>query len=123
MQDSIDWFGTETFQDLVHQALALAGEVGEFCNIVKKIERGDYELTQEHRLALLLEVADVFIYTCNLATILNADLGKTYSLKRETNVGRFQHRLTPAGVDDSGRVVTTTGRVLADMQRPNGEGV
>ena len=122
MKDSIDWFGIDTFQDLVHQALALAGEVGEFCNIVKKVERGDFELNEETQLELLMEIADIFIYTCNLATILNGDLGKTYSLKREFNVGRFQHRIQPAGVDDSGRVVTTSGRVLTDMQRSNGEG-
>lgn len=52
-------------------ALAIAGESGELCNLVKKIIRGDFTL-EEKRQELLEELADIVTY-CDLAfTALDA---------------------------------------------------
>jgi len=63
-------------------ACALAGEVGEACNIVKKIRRGDktfFEKGKERPLdkkALADELADVVIYADLLAAAAGIDLGQ-----------------------------------------------
>jgi NTP pyrophosphatase (non-canonical NTP hydrolase) len=75
--------------------LALAGEVGELANLVKKIERGDFGPVLETGLPgeihekLSMEVVDVFIYTMQIANILAIDLVKAYEVKREFNATRF----------------------------------
>ncbi len=46
-------------------ALAIAGESGEMCNLVKKVIRGDFQL-EEKRIEILKELADIIIY-CDLA--------------------------------------------------------
>lgn len=58
---------------------AMAGEVGEACNIAKKIIRGDYP--DEHAMAdavraLAKEIADVVIYADLLAARMGIDLGE-----------------------------------------------
>lgn len=45
---------------------AIAGETGELCNLVKKVERGDYELF-EARDDLGKEIADIIIYASLIA--------------------------------------------------------
>lgn len=56
-------------------SLAIAGEAGELCNLVKKVIRGDFTL-EEKRAAILDEIADVITY-CDLAvTLLGADTGE-----------------------------------------------
>lgn len=91
LEDSVKWFGDRAAaRDIPHHALALAGEVGEFCNIVKKIERGSLEFrdaTVQHDLAM--ELTDVFVYTLNLAGMLGIDLEKTYEIVRNNNEKRF----------------------------------
>lgn len=52
-------------------ALAIAGEAGELCNIVKKINRGDFTL-DEKRLEVLKEAADTITYCDKLITKLGA---------------------------------------------------
>jgi NTP pyrophosphatase (non-canonical NTP hydrolase) len=94
MQDSIEWFGEELPKDLVYLSLALAGEVGEFCNILKKIERGSLEHNNKTQLQLALELTDVFIYVSIMAACLNIDLGAAYDHKRSQNVIRFR-RVVP----------------------------
>ncbi len=54
---------------------ALAGEVGEACNIIKKIERGDMTL-EEARQALADELADIQTYLDLLAHRAGIDLGE-----------------------------------------------
>ena len=51
---------------------ALAGEVGELCNLIKKIRRGD----KIERRAIAEEFADVIIYVDILASQFNLDLDK-----------------------------------------------
>lgn len=59
---------------------AIAGEVGEMCNFVKKAFRGDYDQdpvkAQECRDNVLKELADVVIYCDLLAAHLGANLGE-----------------------------------------------
>jgi len=103
-KDSIDWFGDETANNLSIYSLGLAGEAGEFCDELKKVMRGSQSLTDALP-KLSEELADLFIYVCNVAALLHVDLGREYDDKRERNV----HRFSNAG----------TGN---DLPNPNGEG-
>ena len=60
LSDMIENFGCE---HLSYWGNALAGEVGEVCNLVKKMERDQVDLSPE----ILEELADVFIYLVLLA--------------------------------------------------------
>jgi len=53
-------------------AASLAGEVGEFCNLVKKLRRGDQVPSEE----LARELADVIIYAELNASYHGIDLAK-----------------------------------------------
>jgi NTP pyrophosphatase (non-canonical NTP hydrolase) len=77
-------------KDIVHMALSMAGETGEFCNIVKKIQRGSLNPNDAKvRYDLAMELTDVFIYMLNLAGMLQIDLEKAYQVKRAENNKRF----------------------------------
>lgn len=52
-------------------AVALAGESGELCNLLKKIKRGDLTVRGE-RQALLAELADIMTYCDLMMTKLGA---------------------------------------------------
>jgi NTP pyrophosphatase (non-canonical NTP hydrolase) len=73
---------------------ALAGEVGEVANLVKKVVRsvvygrGDLRL-DDVRQELAEEIADVFTYLLTIAGLLGLDLEKTYLQKLEKNRKRF----------------------------------
>jgi NTP pyrophosphatase (non-canonical NTP hydrolase) len=91
LEDSQRWFGDQAAsRSLPHFALAMAGEVGEFCNIVKKVDRGSLQFgdaTVRHELAM--ELTDVFVYMLNIAGMMQIDLAKTYELVRNQNEIRF----------------------------------
>lgn len=91
LEDSKRWFGDQgAHRSVAHHALALAGEVGEFCNIVKKIDRGSLSLQDAKvRYDLSMELTDVFVYMLNLAGLLNIDLEKSYDIVRGQNEKRF----------------------------------
>lgn len=55
-------------------------EVGEVANIVKKIVRGDFKLS-ERKSDIQEELADVFIYLMKLSYQLDIDLEKAYMAK------------------------------------------
>lgn len=59
---------------------AVSGEVGEACNVIKKIERGDFTLDQA-REKLAGELADVAIYLDLLAHRAGIDLGDAITEK------------------------------------------
>lgn len=59
---------------VIYPALGLAGEAGEVADKVKKILRGDSELTEERRKAIALEIGDVLWYCATLAIDLGYDL-------------------------------------------------
>lgn len=91
VKDSEDWFGdTGVHTSVPHMTLALAGEVGELANIVKKIERGSIRLEDARtRYDLAMEMTDVYIYLLNLAGLLHVDLEHAYKVKRRQNIERF----------------------------------
>lgn len=84
---SLRWF-PDTAIDLGHHALALAGEVGEVANIVKKIQRGSLDISEGREL-LKGELADVFIYLLNCCAIAKIDLAEEYFKKQSFNERRF----------------------------------
>lgn len=91
VEDSQRWFGdTGAHKSLAHHTLALAGEVGEFANIVKKIDRGSLDIRDATvRYDLAMELTDVFTYMLNIAGLLNVDLSKSYMHVRANNEKRF----------------------------------
>lgn len=91
VEDSERWFGDSTIVHSVpHHALAMAGEVGEFCNIVKKIDRGSLTFSDAAtRYNLAMELTDVYVYLLNLAGLLDIDLEESYKLVRAANEKRF----------------------------------
>jgi NTP pyrophosphatase (non-canonical NTP hydrolase) len=119
-QDSERWFPGN--QDLAFTTLAMAGEVGEVANIVKKVVRGSHELEVVLD-DLTEEVVDVLIYLCNLMGAKEFD-GVDWSViwdrKRRFNENRFAGQTTtpteeyfppfaapdadlnPCGLDDCG---------------------
>ena len=91
MDDSQRWFGS--MEDVDHHtleniALCLVGEVGEACNIIKKMNRGD-EVTDEVLAALDEEIIDTFIYLLKIAALRDLDLLDGYMKKRIKNEARF----------------------------------
>jgi NTP pyrophosphatase (non-canonical NTP hydrolase) len=90
-EDSEKWFGDFPGKySIPHHTLAMCGEVGEFANIVKKIERGSLDIrTPKVRYDLAMELTDVFVYLLNLANLLHVDLEQTYMIVRANNEKRF----------------------------------
>lgn len=89
LDDSRRWF-PETSESIAFTVLALAGEVGEVANIIKKIERGSHDFKDAKvRYDLNMEVADVFTYLVLLAGQLGVDLFALYDIKRIENERRF----------------------------------
>lgn len=66
--------------------LALAGEVGELCNLVKKETRDRVTLKEE----ITEEMADILIYLCMMANSLEVDLEEEYYRKQKKNTQRFR---------------------------------
>jgi len=89
--DSERWFGdTHAGHSLVHQTLALAGEVGELANIVKKIDRKSLDISDAAtRIHLAEECADILTYLLNVADLLQIDLEQAYHIVRGKNEKRF----------------------------------
>lgn len=84
----------EFIESLKHVSIALAGEVGEFCNIVKKIDRIYMNLggepDEDMLNALRDEVADIFIYVLIAANLLNMDLEDCFIERLKYNRERFK---------------------------------
>lgn len=88
-KDSLLWF-PHNASDLGFMALAYAGEVGEYCNVVKKIERGSLSYGDPAtRVRLSEELTDGFIYLLNNASLIGLDLEKSYERVRAQNARRF----------------------------------
>lgn len=91
------WFPRLT-HDLRHMALGLAGEAGEVVNLIKKLDRGDFELDDitdgnnvsvTKRDLIAEEVADVLIYALNIWCALGVDPDRVLREKNEYNELRF----------------------------------
>jgi NTP pyrophosphatase (non-canonical NTP hydrolase) len=91
VRDSERWFGdTNAPHSILHHTVALCGEVGEFANLVKKIDRGSLDPKDaKTRHEMTMELTDVYIYLLNLAGILGVDLEAAYKVKRAENERRF----------------------------------
>lgn len=93
--DSMRWFGdmgymTSHDRQLMHYTIAMGGESGEFLNVVKKIDRGDFKLGDPlARIRLAEELTDTMVYALNLAALLGIDLMKSYNVVRGKNETRF----------------------------------
>ena len=75
---------------LQYNAVALAGEVGEFANLVKKVTRQKERLNDEMLAHMKEEVTDVFIYVLLASKLLNMDLEAEFLKKQEKNEQRFE---------------------------------
>ena len=71
--DGSDWSPAEWLQ-------AVVGELGEYANLRKKVERGDLSIKEAHTM-LADELADTVIYLDILAAQLGIDLGKAIMSK------------------------------------------
>lgn len=91
--DSKRWF-PNTANDIGFTALCLAGETGEVANEVKKVVRGTADMGDAAtRLAIWMELADVFTYLLDLSAMVGCDLEKAYYAKRAHNEKRFGPKL------------------------------
>lgn len=91
--DSKHYFPTLD-QGYTYLGIALAGEVGEACNFIKKYERGsisETELVEE----LGKELADILIYLVMLADRAGVDLEVAYTDKKEFNEQRYRKPFIP----------------------------
>jgi NTP pyrophosphatase (non-canonical NTP hydrolase) len=79
-QDTLRRFNYTPHWDLPRWGNALAGEVGEACNLIKKIDRGDFPLAAQ-RSALGAELADVIAYATHLANAADIDLERALRWK------------------------------------------
>lgn len=68
IENKIENFGRD---NIMYWAVALAGETGEYCNLVKKGIRCDSKLDYEK---LMEELADIFIYVVLNARYFGLDL-------------------------------------------------
>jgi NTP pyrophosphatase (non-canonical NTP hydrolase) len=89
-EDSARWFPGRTEHNLPFYVLALAGEVGELANVVKKIERGSLNPKDAAVKRMLdMEATDVLIYLLNIFAVLGVDPLKSYNNVRQLNEQRF----------------------------------
>jgi NTP pyrophosphatase (non-canonical NTP hydrolase) len=79
----------DNIAELEHLAVCMIGEFGEFCNILKKVKRGDYKLDTV-KSDLNEELADTFIYLLKISNQFNIDLEEEFFKKLEKNKKRFQ---------------------------------
>lgn len=75
---------------LEHTVVCLVGELGEFANTLKKVNRGDtpYQTAREN---LEEELTDVFIYLMQMANQMGVNLEESYLRKLAKNRDRFRH--------------------------------
>ena len=74
---------------LEHSVVCLVGELGEFANILKQVNRGDtpYQNARPH---LEEELTDVFIYLMQIANQMGINLEESYLRKLDKNQERFK---------------------------------
>lgn len=79
----------DNISDLEHLAVCLTGEVGEFCNALKKITRGDSAYCQSKAI-LSEELADIFIYLIKISNQTGIDIEEATLSKISRNEFRFK---------------------------------
>ena len=89
VDDSPHYFPDHNSSGLEYLGVALAGEVGEVCNEIKKWSRGDFPFSElQNRLSD--ELPDVLIYLVMLAGSLDIDLEEAWEEKKEYNDQRYR---------------------------------
>jgi NTP pyrophosphatase (non-canonical NTP hydrolase) len=89
-EDGQRWFPGTTHDNLPFLVLALAGEVGELANVVKKIVRGSLDAKDAAvKRQLDMEATDCLVYLLNIFGVLNVDPKKAYDMVRAMNEKRF----------------------------------
>lgn len=78
----------ENSSALTHNVLALAGEVGELANLVKKFDRGDFSF-EDLKKSMPGELADILIYLIKISYQSGLDLEKAFTEKLHQNEMRF----------------------------------
>ena len=115
ISDSHRWFPECDPLGLPFWVLALAGEVGELANEVKKVMRGSADFNDAKvKYKIDMEVADIFTYLLQIAGMLQIDLEAAYNVKRQFNESRFG----PGPNGDAG----AAGRAAQRLVRPGDEG-
>jgi NTP pyrophosphatase (non-canonical NTP hydrolase) len=75
--------------ELEHLAVCLTGEVGEFCNLLKKVVRGDLKL-DDTKSKIDEELADCFIYLIKISNQFNVDIEAEFLKKLDKNKIKFE---------------------------------
>ncbi len=84
------------YDQLTKELVGLFGEIGEFSNILKKIniklaKKDKYELDLDYaEKGLQEELIDTFIYILRIAAILNIDIEKEVTQKMKINAKRYK---------------------------------
>jgi len=78
----------QNIEELEHLIVCLIGELGEFCNITKKVVRGDKKLSLVKD-DLDEELVDSFIYLIKIANQFDVDLESGFLKKLQKNKTRF----------------------------------
>lgn len=81
-------FPGSTRDQIIHQALGIAGEGGEVIEHVKKYHRGDFDI-YELRDRLADELPDALTYVLNLAELLSVDLDEALTRKQAISEERW----------------------------------
>lgn len=90
-----DWDKIKNPEDYTYWTNGLAGEVGELCNLTKKLVRGSHRWKgksvnpEEYRAELPLELGDIFIYLALYAKIWNINLADAVRATLDKNYSRF----------------------------------
>ena len=88
----------QKYELITKELVGLFGEIGEFSNLVKKLNLklehgGEYELDVERaEFQLEEELADSFIYMLRLSHIIGIDLEETLLKKMENNRKRYEKK-------------------------------
>ncbi len=95
-----EFWNIEDFEDFLDRleyiVVALAGEIGEFANLIKKMRREYLHMRIERREyleSLKEELTDIFIYVLIASNLLDMDLEEWYRRKTEINKDRFKKYL------------------------------
>jgi len=89
LQDSEEWF-PEHARDPFFLMLAMMGEMGEACNVMKKVMRGSITMADATP-QLHEEMVDILIYWMNAAAAMGINIERVYDDKRRFNQARFGH--------------------------------
>lgn len=85
---------TKKAKGLHYTGIALAGEVGEVCNEIKKWDRDDQQqMTELRHTKLCYELGDVLWYLTSLCDDLGVSLGQV----AQWNIRKLQDRYQPKG--------------------------